>query len=79
MITRDTDESTRPRIVMLSGWVRGGVDVGSLARIGREVSGGVVLAESLAVRVRHGLGLWCVVLGVRQVTISINRISIQLD
>ena len=54
-------------------------DVGLLAKIGREVAGDVVSTESLAVQVRHGLGLWCVVLGVRQVTISINRISIQLD
>ena len=61
MITRDTDEPTHPRIVRSSGW--GGVNVGSLAEIGWDISGGVVLTESLVVRVRHGLGLWCVVLG----------------
>ena len=35
----------------------------------------MVLTESWMVRVRHGLGLWCVVLEVWQVTISINMVS----
>ena len=42
-------------------------DVGSMAEISREVSGGVVLTltHELAVRIRHGRALWSVVLGVR--------------
>ena len=63
MTTHDMDELTHQRIMRSSG-LGGGSMLGSLAKIGREVSGGVVLAENLAVQVHHGLGMWCVVFGV---------------
>ena len=35
----------------MSDW---GSDIGTIAKIGQEVSGGVVIVHGLAVRVRHG-------------------------
>ena len=50
-----------------------------MADIGWDVSGGVVLLYGLAIQVLHSQAWWSVLLGVRWVTVYIDRVPVDMN